>query len=293
MNKTVDSIIKSYMFANANNDYDIGKYGLIHRMKHNRIIYLQGACCHGNMKLIKKITKIPPKKHGYDHVLLNYSLRDAFNVEIIEYLLKLGADDLYEAMAGACRRGNLEIINYVLNKGLKFNSYHLLLASKGGNTTIVKMILDAGVVDLNSGLYGAAEGGHVELVKMFISKGATNFMEALTSACRHNKLDVANILIEYVDNINDCFFSVNSVELYNLFIKHGATEIEQCLHSACSYRNIELVKLIIDKIPNNITKNVLNACYREMMSNAHDLGEDYEILKLLIDKYTSVLIKKN
>ena len=144
----------------------------------------------GRVKIAKivynKWTEIMKRDHLAYRLDINYSLTSAAgegHLEMVKYLVELGANDFNEAAKSATGHDNmmarLEAINFLLERGANDLNGIMRAAAENNASDIVEKMLRLGATNVNEGLIGASYGGNIELVKKFLDLGATSYDEAL------------------------------------------------------------------------------------------------------------------
>ena len=94
--------------------------------------------------------------------------------ELVELMIRQGADDWNEGLHWACKGGHKEIVELLIEKGADGWNWGLYGACRGGHKELVEFFIEKGADNWNFGLHGACEGGHKEIVELLIKKGASN-----------------------------------------------------------------------------------------------------------------------
>lgn len=130
-----------------------------------------GACRGGNRDVVDFMLKKSKAQHLTTSTrVLNQGFRIACekgHVELVRYLVSIGADDYNEALFHGCKSGNQELIDY--------------LVSLGAN-------------NWNRALAGACKGGHLYLVKKFVDRGAKVTNECIINALDEHKYEIVEYL---------------------------------------------------------------------------------------------------
>lgn len=136
----------------------------------------------------------PNLKYSHDRNFGLYRACKGGQYEIIDFLIKLGADDFNIGLKGACRGGYTDIAKIMIKNGADNLNLALEAACRGpsrGNAnadTIVFLVKYAVnndyELDLNSGLKGALRGGNFEAADYMIKSGANDFKSLFGEACR-------------------------------------------------------------------------------------------------------------
>jgi ankyrin repeat protein len=158
---------------------------------HNVLIQ---SCCSNNLNLVKILTT----KYKFD---INYQDNDSHrpihyasmngNIEIMEYLLSIGAklnyeDDKYSVLLSAAFGGKINVYEWYKKKGYSLNEKNkkgdtpLLITSSTGNLDLIKWLLKNGssVHEKNNNnvtsIIGACNSGHFEVVKWLLENTDAN-----------------------------------------------------------------------------------------------------------------------
>ena len=94
-----------------------------------------------NFKMIQKCIQHISKDDKY---LLNRALNIASkngNVQIVNYLLNHGADDMEEGLQGAAKGGHEDLVDFFINKGANNWSLALVDAITGGHKNIISKLI--------------------------------------------------------------------------------------------------------------------------------------------------------
>jgi hypothetical protein len=121
---------------------------------------------------------------------------------IIEHLISLKVRLLSnDVMRIAAEEGHLEIVEYLVFLGASDFNDAMYLAAKEDHINLVKYFISLGATDFNEAMYGAARGGHREMVKYLISLGANNFKEAIESAAGWGHQELAEYLKTFLSGL--------------------------------------------------------------------------------------------
>lgn len=131
------------------------------------------------------------------------------HVDLAQYFINAGADNLGSALEGALSEGHVEMVKFLLEKMKDVNYLGTLDLKMGhamekGGIEMFKLLLEEGV-DLELALIKAAGHGNVEMMKLAIEKGAGGpehiFPQAFESAVSNGQLENVKFLANKVDNI--------------------------------------------------------------------------------------------
>lgn len=225
------------------------------------------ACRVGNLAIINLVL-LNIRTYNIDRwqcrSFLDHGLRGACSggsIDIINCLIKNGADEWNGGLYGACQGGHYNIINLMIKYGAKNWNDGLYGACYGGRIDIVKLMITKGANKWTKGLWNACSGGHIEIANFMIEKGAYHLQDALIYACQNKHIHIVKLLIE--KGVNDWGFSVglqialNSgyVNIVQLLITKGA--------NVTSLYKYELLKVLNLGIDHNMLINHSN--YKELI----------------------------
>lgn len=152
------------------------------------------ACRAGKLEMVKMISKNSEN--------LNHGMACACahgHLEIVKFLVSVGADDLNIGFKSACGQANLEIIEFLTSKGINTGTLNseLLLASSWGHTELMKLLISKGANNFNKALRCACRETNLEAVKLLISKGANDWNGALTeiTEMRRDSLEIVKLML--------------------------------------------------------------------------------------------------
>lgn len=134
----------------------------------------------------------------------------AGEINLVQYLLSLGADDYCRAAVYAAAHGHQDILDLVLSfipdkvdENLINNLF--VAAAEGGHYDIIDDMIDNGANDFTSAALMSIYSRDIELVKYLIDKGAVinnnNISQAVENAVRVLDIDMIKFFMNF-DNIN-------------------------------------------------------------------------------------------
>ena len=137
------------------------------------------VCFHGKIEFVHYMIR------NYPSVDLNDGLYYACHeghLDIVQLLIKRGANAFNEVFEAACGNGHLEVVKLLVNKGATnlFNGFSA--ACSNGELDIVNYLIGHGVDDWNRGLRDACRNGQLEVAKLMVANGADDFNAGLRSA---------------------------------------------------------------------------------------------------------------
>ena len=89
------------------------------------------------------------------------------------HYIKQNSVNMELSLKYACVGGQKDIVNMMIKKGANYWNQGLYGACKGGDKELVNIIIERGADDWNEGLYGACRGGHKEIANLMIEKVQT------------------------------------------------------------------------------------------------------------------------
>lgn len=208
----------------------------------------------GDIGLVKKIMKNHPEDFKYSDSLYIPLMFAAIgnHKDIIELMIQKGADINY-GLRGAAESGNLELVNYMIKQGADDWDMGLIGASSGGNLELVKLMINKGADDFDVALSEAAGGGHIDIVELMLQKGATNVDYALMGSAT---LGIAKLMIEHgAKDFNYALIVASregNIEIIDFLIEKGAANLNEALIAALDWGNIDVAKHLINKGATNI-----------------------------------------
>ena len=136
--------------------------------------------------------------------LFNKLLADSANMgdmEMINFLIKHGANAWDMLLVCAAQNGHLEIFEKFLNKKL-YVTYDIIMmhGAHGGHMNIVDKMLDLGAKDYRRSLDAAAGAGKLEMVKFMLSliekdEMEINYDDAIILAAEGNHFEIVRLLL--------------------------------------------------------------------------------------------------
>ena len=139
------------------------------------------------MPLIKKFNTFPTLNKVLD------IFRERNNVAGCDYIIKKGADNLYDNLYIACQNGQLDVVILITKENLKVPLSCLKIACENGHTEIVKYLFNSGYVkvgyryirleELFELLRLACKSGVIDCVEFLFTKGALDLTRGIKGAC--------------------------------------------------------------------------------------------------------------
>jgi hypothetical protein len=197
--KLPESDWKNFALINKQNykNYNDNKEYLIKEIKTQQ--QFNDACLKGNIESIKQAVARRLLVQDNRKFNLNWGLGGACkggHKHLVDYLIKMGANDWDYGLYGACEGGNKHLIDYMINRGANDWSFGLYSACIGGHKNVVDYMIKMGADDWNRGLCGACIGGHKHLVDYMINKGANYWNRGLSGACFKGHKHLVQYMIE-------------------------------------------------------------------------------------------------
>jgi len=152
------------------------------------------ACMNGNLEIINLLLDNGAMDYLDDEIseVFFRGHRDA-----VKLLLDKGAnvDGMCQNLRLACKYGDLQMINFLLEHGADNLDEGLCGACMSGRLDIIDLMISKGANYWNKGLYGACMGGHLDIIDFMISKGANYWNKGLTGACMKGKFNAMKLMI--------------------------------------------------------------------------------------------------
>lgn len=173
----------------ASNCYDILLHPLLSNVYDYNIAMIHAAEG-GHIELVNSMLKLGANDYNWTLV---YAARGG-HMEIIKLMLNLGASDYNFAMEDASREGHLDIVEFMLELGADHYNTALVNGAAGGHIEIVKLMLQKGAREYNTALAWAAAGGHTEIVKLMLKLGANDYNHSMLMAAREAHIDIVELI---------------------------------------------------------------------------------------------------
>jgi len=220
-------------------------------------LLFDGACESDNLELMKYILNFHQSRESADRFICN-----AKNIDIIKYLVTLGADINRIHIDNICHEYNMDVIEYLISQGISVNKL-LKPACRYGHTKFVEYLIQKGAANWNEGLLGACYAGNKELISFFINKGASNFNDCFIQALigqkmDSNTLDILKLLNVKLDGIVmeviDVFITFNygDTSIINFVFGLIPDELkdeefhDSCFSRACEISDYSLMKRFME-----------------------------------------------
>ena len=100
------------------------------------------------------------------------------------------------AMVWAAFGGQMEIVDLMVKKGANDFNTGMVWAAEGGQMEIVKLMIEKGATDFNWAMESAAKNGHMEIVKLMVEKGANKFNWAMERAAEEGHMEIVKLMAE-------------------------------------------------------------------------------------------------
>lgn len=186
------------------------------------------ACRAGNLSYIKVLIA------SGNTYALNVGLLVASGqgfIDIVQYLLEIGATDVEWGMVRACEHGHIDVVKLLISNGAKEVNRGLESACRKGWLDIIDLMIEQGANDWNSGLRMACDNGLLNIAQIMISKGANCWNDGLLLSCYSGY-----------------------PSLVELMISNGATMVNEGLKLGCQIGNINIVYIMLDNGANNLNE---------------------------------------
>lgn len=215
---------------------------------------------------------------------LKYKIRYAIHLHFNRFIyfnekfLSNNAKMLDVCLGAACYTANLEIIDYIIKLGASDFRLGLQKACKGGHMEIVKKMRKLGACNYNKGLVMSCIGDHIEIAELMIECGAKNLDYALEYACEYNRIELVKFLFQkgakFTSHTLNKACMGNNINIVKIVINNKSRNmnkgrnISASLYYACNNNNLEIVQLLIENKINNWNKGLEGACSGGHMSMA-------------------------
>lgn len=189
---------------------------------------MYGACCNGRLEIIKLFID----KIDYDNTVSCISAAcQNGHAEIVKYMIKINRccnsiEDWNICADRACmideRINNAEILELLIKKGAnEFNKYmyHVCLH---GLFDFAEALVKNGATDLDDGLLGACKGGHHDLARLMIHHGATKLNRNLMYTFHSNVYlhpDICKLLLMNGANNVDRLEETDDFQLHCIWLR--------------------------------------------------------------------------
>jgi len=166
--------------------------------------------------------------------------------------------DMDLGMRIAAKNGNKELVELLIKHGANNWHFGMCGAAQGGHKELVEFFVEHGARDFNSGMICAVRSGHKELVEFFMEHGADTFHYGMYCAALHGYKDIAELLIKHgATNLNyglQCAAQGGHKKLVEFFVKQGANNWNWGMFGAILGCHKELVQFFIDQGADNINQ---------------------------------------
>ena len=207
--------------------------------------------------------------------------REHNNAAACEYIIKQGADNLYNNLSEACKKGQLEIVKLITREKLRIPPSYIAIACEHGHYEIVKhlfnseyyhhdknndylmsacivgemkcveFLIEKDNINYKFGMEGACMGGHEDIMEMMcdLQKITPNgltldfYTHGLVGACRGGHQHIVNQMLKKFEK-KDLF---QHIKKHVHMIKLGASDWNRSLSAACMSGNLDIVQLIVSK----------------------------------------------
>lgn len=183
----------------------------------------RGAAQAGHIDMIEKMMD---SYSDYNGAMLWAT--SAGHKEIVELMMKNGANNYGWAMIAAARGGYLDIVELMMKYGATEFNYSAAQAARKGHKEIVELMLKHGANNYNKIVLKATTGDHLDIVKMMLDKEVDNYGPILVEASRKGHFDIIE-------------FMFNHYKFQNYDIRNAMSEADQ-------YGHDDLVKYLKSKL---------------------------------------------
>lgn len=184
----IKSIINDYICIEPTSEF-VGANGIVMKIRQVKDKHkcLKVACENGNLNLVRKLLLIRNIK--IEILIKTYG---KMNIPNIPYPYEIFH------LQYACEKGNLDRIEILSRQYSEHKlEIYLLHACKSGNMKLINFLRNKVSNPSNYGLYGACVAGNLQLAKLFMESGKNiDFNGALTLACRNNKEEIIQLLLQ-------------------------------------------------------------------------------------------------
>ena len=221
------------------------------------IMLLCMASSRGYLEMVKFLVGMKVNFHLNNERALEWAASQG-KLEVVRYLIDLGADIRYGLIITSCKCGHLNVAKYLVNSGADIhvlNEAPLKWACEKGYLEIVKFLISRGAT-IKDSLSHASMGGHVDIIKYLLEKGADLHYgdeEALRFAAHEGHFEVVKFLIEAGANIHardDSSLTEASAEGHFEVVKY-LVSVGADIHIDNDYalrwaKNLEVVKHLVE-----------------------------------------------
>ena len=123
------------------------------------------------------------------------------NLDVVNLMMKKGANDIISAADFAAKGGHLNVIKYFIDKGARNFSEIATSAAYYAHGYIIDYLLEKKYIDktvLNQSLYYATLGGHLSLIKHLISLGADDFKRIFQTATTDENQEIIDYIKQFL-----------------------------------------------------------------------------------------------
>lgn len=218
---------------------------------------------------ISMIDKIKSDRVDNNYSIINL-IEDACKEEFIDILESVGLKKfIKQSLFIAATTNRPYLVQQLMSRVGSVKSSLMTSLSKG-HLQVVKLLIDR-----ENGLdqmLSFAVSGNLETVKYLVGRGATNFNEALTEACKWEKREIIDYLMERATH----FYPINAVKVGDIetvkrMVEKGASLRQGHILTAVQYNRPKMLKYLLDR----------NIDCKEL--SLYDIYE-YDITKILLKK---------
>jgi len=180
------------------------------------------------------------------------------SIELVHYLIKLGAISFTSALTNACRGRNILAAELMIQMGASIDEYSAIfgIASRHSPNHVLGVLLTH--VEPNQATYenildGGLTSGNMSVISFAVSNGAS-LLNSLKFACMSGDLGVIVLASIYDKKYSDGLYGAcvgNNAKIVERMLNYVKTitnfEMKCCLRCAIRFSNIDIIKLF-DKI---------------------------------------------
>jgi len=165
---------------------------------YNNYYTLESACLSGNEEIVNLAISLAPYPDWNEGL---HGACQGGHRKIVELMIQKGADRWNDGFRLACVAGHLDVAKLMIEKGATNFETGLYRACAGGHLNLVKLIYPKALEhyersDLESSFSVACGEGHREVIDFLMSRGLYNWRLGLFEACRWQKQDMVELMIE-------------------------------------------------------------------------------------------------
>jgi len=193
------------------------------------------------------------------------------HIDILKVLLSVNTDDILdEVMREAAANNHIDIVLYVLELGAKDFDDAMVYAAKGGHIDVVQLMLDYGATNVNETMYNAAEAGFIDIVKLMLVYKASEIDEALISAATGGHLEIIKYLVsigakDYENSIYKAALN-GHLEVVQYLVTFKTADADIILYNGAMGGHINIVEYALTKGANDLDNAMLLAIKHDRLN---------------------------